>query len=108
MNREERAKQFHPFDALKGLREELKLREMRVLQEEKRLLAEEEAVCLSRRLAALRGGELVEFSVYDRGHYRQGEGRVVGLDRNEGYLRLENERILLTELYRIRVKKTSD
>ncbi len=106
MNREERAKQFQPFDALKGLREELKLREMRVLEEEKRLLAEEEAATLSRRLAALRGGELVEFSVYDRGHYRQGEGRVVGLDRNEGYLRLENERLCLLDLYRLRVKSS--
>lgn len=106
MNREERAKQFQPFDALKGLREELKLREMRVLEEEKRLLAEEEAAVLSRRLAALRGGELVEFSVYDRGHYRQGEGRVVGLDRNEGYLRLENERLCLLDLYRLRVKSS--
>ena len=48
MNREDRAKQFLPFDALKGLREELKRREEIALRTERRQLSEEESERLSK------------------------------------------------------------
>ncbi len=102
VNREERAKQFQPFDALKGLQEELRRREMRVLAEKKRLLSEEEEERLSRRLCRLRKGDWVEFSYYDRGFYRTGEGRVLTLDRENGLLRLEGKTLSLQDLYRLR------
>ena len=56
MNREERAKQFMPFDALKGLNEELRRREAKMLREEKRVLFEEEAEKLLRALPVCRWG----------------------------------------------------
>ena len=42
MNRQERAKQFMPFDALKGLKEALKAKEEKLTRVAKRELSEEQ------------------------------------------------------------------
>ena len=59
MNRAERAKQFLPFDALKGLQDELKIREERLTCVEKAELTEEACERLSSILATLNKGDFV-------------------------------------------------
>ena len=69
MNREDRAKQFMAFDALKGLREELKKREEKYLRERKKELTEEQATELSQTLSVLKKGDIVKITFYYSGHY---------------------------------------
>ena len=69
MNREDRAKQFMAFDALKGLREELKKREEKYLRERKKELTEEKATELSQTLSVIKKGDFVEITFYYLGHY---------------------------------------
>ena len=69
MNREDRAKQFMAFDALKGLREELKKREEKYLREKKKELTEEEAMELSQTLSVLKKGDEIDMTFYYMGHY---------------------------------------
>ena len=80
MNRIDRAKQFMPFDALKGLREELRLREKMMLRTERRELCEEEAERLSAAILALTVGQTIELLFYEGGHYRLLSGEVLSVD----------------------------
>lgn len=80
MNRAERAKQFMPFDALKGLREELLIRERMALRASRRELFEEEAEQLSHAILSLAPGARVELLIYDDGYYRSLVGEVLSVD----------------------------
>ena len=102
MNREERAKQFMPFDALKGLNEELRRREAKMLREEKRVLFEEEAEKLSSRLARLQVGDEVEAVFYENGYYLTVSGRVESVNRSFGFLTVGGRRVYFSDLYRLR------
>lgn len=102
MNREERAKQFMPFDALKGLNEELRRREKKMLREEKRVLFEEEAEKLSSRLARLKAGDCVELVFYENGYYLTVSGKVESVNRSFGFLQLDGRRLYFADLYRLR------
>ena len=102
MNREERAKQFMPFDALKGLNEELRRREKKMLREEKRILFEEEAEKLSSRLARLQVGDEVEAVFYENGYYLTVVGKVESVNRHFGFLQLDGRRLYFCDLYRLR------
>ena len=65
MIREDRAKQFMPFDALKGLQEELRKREDKRLKENKRDLKDEEIMWLTRAINALKKGMKVKVTYYN-------------------------------------------
>ena len=54
VNREDRAKQFAPFDALKGLQEELRKREERLTRIQKRELSEETQAEIGKELIKIR------------------------------------------------------
>ena len=101
MNREERAKQFMPFDALKGLHEELRCREKKMLREEKRVLFEEEAEKLSSRLARLTVGNRVEAVFYENGYYLTISGKVDSINRQFGFLTVDGRRVYFVDLYRL-------
>ena len=60
----DRAKQFLPFAAVKGLEEALAAKEQALLREEKKTLSEESAAALDRRLRALSEGDRVEITAY--------------------------------------------
>ena len=59
MTREERAKQFLPFDALKGLQEELRHQEWLANRVPRRQLSDEAAALLSRRLSRVKRGDRI-------------------------------------------------
>ena len=102
MNREERAKQFMAFDALKGLNEELRRREKKMLREDKRVLFEEEAEKLSLRLARLKIGDGVEVVFYENSYYLTLSGRVDSINRQFGFLSVDGRRVNFCDLYRLR------
>ncbi len=64
MNRANRAAQFNPFDALKGLQEALREREEKLTREEKRELSEEQQAELSAVLSQIKRNKTVEITFY--------------------------------------------
>ena len=89
-----------PFDALKGLHEELRRREKKMLREEKRVLFEEEAEKLSSRLARLTVGNRVEAVFYENGYYLTISGKVDSINRQFGFLTVDGRRVYFVDLYR--------
>lgn len=97
-----RAKQFLPFDAVKGLQQALRMKEYEAEAVSKGYLAEEEAHTVSLILSSLQGGETVEVRHYQNGHYVFSQGKAK-LIYEEGYLLVDDEKILLKDLFGIRV-----
>ena len=80
MTREERAKLFAPFDAMKGLKEALAERERLHTREERRELSEEEAETVARVLGRLERGRAVDVCFYSDFHSTVKRGIVDYLD----------------------------
>ena len=78
MNRVARAKQFLPFDALKGLQEAI--REKEVEYEEKRDLAEDTLNDLNNKFNQIDNGSFVKITFYKNGNYSEIKGRVTNID----------------------------
>lgn len=76
MNREDRAKQFMPFDALKGLGEALRMKEYEVERVCKGDLCEEKIVEISKTLQNLKKLSIVEVKYFRDGHYFNYIGKV--------------------------------
>lgn len=99
MTREDRAKQFIPFSALKGYEEALKKQEK--VKAQKRELSEEYAETLDRRLRAVRPGDRAAVTYYDRGEYRRVTGLVSRLNIVIGMLTVGDTSIPFEDLYDI-------
>ena len=99
MTRRERAKQFLPFDAMKGLQEALRDREERHARVERHEIGEEEQAALNRALTALKKGDRVSVSCYSAFHDTRKEGIVTGLNPGAQYLLLNGEKILFENVY---------
>lgn len=96
MSREERAKQFMPFGALKGYPEALARREKKPLP--RRELSEEALEELNRKLMELEPGDRAEILYYAQGEYWTLTGVFSGVDAF-GRLRIGEETILLQKVY---------
>lgn len=95
-----------PFDALKGLREELLIRERLALRRPRRELFEEEAAGISDTIASLSVGATVEIVYYEDGYERFLCGKVEAIDicfaRFELSVDGEKRKIAFRDLYAIR------
>lgn len=97
---ENRAKQFLPFDAVKGLQAALRLKEYEVESVEKGKVSETEAALISSTLSALRKGDEARVRYYEDGHYKTVEGKT--LPRlEEGYLLVGETKVELINLFGI-------
>lgn len=74
----DRAKQFAPFSALKGLEEALKEKERQIVPQKE--LSEESATLLTRKLTALHKGDFVCITYYSDGEYISRTGMVSRID----------------------------
>ena len=97
-----RAKQFLPFDAVKGFRQALKAKEYEVEAITKGKLSEEEARDISSVLSSLTGKEEVEAKYFQSGHYyfAYGLGKLLP---EENRLILGDTKISLNDLFGLRV-----
>ena len=77
-NRVARAKQFLPFDALKGLQQAL--REKEVEYEEKKELSEDTLVELNNKFNQIENGRYVKIKYYKNGRYNEIKGKVTNID----------------------------
>ena len=96
MSRQDRAKQFMPFAALRGLAEAIKEAERETVPRPE--LYEEEAEVLDRKLRRLRPGQRVTAVYYRGGGYVTRGGEVLRLDPVLRELRITEDRIQFDEL----------
>ena len=104
LTREERAKLFAPFDAMKGLTEALRDREERHGRVERHEISEEQAEENSRAILKLERGMTVEVYCYHAFHDVIIRGRVTGLDLARKMLSLNGENILFDDIYAVSIK----
>ncbi|MBR5559536.1 MAG: YolD-like family protein [Oscillospiraceae bacterium] len=97
----ERAKQFAPFSALRGLPEELAEKE-RIIQPRK-ILSSDMAEQLDRMLQTLRPGHMITAVYYSGGGYRKKMGMVAAVDCRLRVLQVVEERIDFDDLFEIRL-----
>jgi len=75
MSRQMRAKQFSPFDALKGLQEALKMEEYKHERSEKGDISQEKIEEISKTLFEIEKGDLVEITYFSDGYYKTQKGQ---------------------------------
>lgn len=97
MSREDRAKQFMPFAALKGYSEALRKKERIIVP--RRELSEEYGEELDRKLRQIQEGEMVSVVYYCRGEYVRLTGKVAKIDKEARMIRIVNEKIAFDDLY---------
>ena len=81
MNRQDRAKQFAPFDALKGLREALAKKEYDLGKVERGEHSEELDAEISEQLSKVRRGDRIALTCYQDGYYVKVIGAVAMLKK---------------------------
>lgn len=99
----DRAAQFLPFDALKGLQEELRAREEKRSRIERIELPEERAVELSEIINNLRKGDEIKLTFFYKGHYFEASGAVTKIDRAYKFLSVGGGNISFEDIYDISV-----
>ena len=105
MTREQRGKQFIPFDAMKSLKEALAVREERHNRVEKRELSEDVIEHLSVMLGRLELGMEATIEHYRAYHDVVSVGRVRAIDPVFKYLLLDNEKIYFDNIYDIKIRE---
>lgn len=91
MDRGNRAKQFMPFDALKGFREALRDKERIIVP--KRELSEEQKKELDYKLHQIHKMDIVTVEYFQNGEYVQVTGVVSRIDENSRVLKIVNTKI---------------
>ncbi len=105
MPKEERAKQFMPFAALRGLDEALAAREKIVVP--KKELSEEMLAELDERMHHVEKGSMVTVLYYHRDEYLKITGIVARIDVNAGLLQVVNTKILFEDILEIQLSDKS-
>jgi len=77
MNRADRAKQFAPFDALKGLQDSLRMKEFEHERLQMGDLTEEKISQISSTLLDLKKGDMVETKFFENGDIYSWTGKVI-------------------------------
>lgn len=99
MNREERAKQFMPFAALKGYPEALRKKEKIVVP--KAEVSEEYAEVLDRKLRCVRNNDIITAIYYCNNEYLKKTGMVSRVDKTARVLKIVNTKISFDDIYDI-------
>lgn len=103
MDRADRAKQFMPFDALKGFREALEEKERIVVP--KRELSEEQKEELDFKLRKVRKKDIVTVEYFHDGEYVQVTGMVSGIDEIGRGIKIVNTRIEMGDVVDLREER---
>lgn len=103
MKREERAKQFAPFEALGGLREALARKEAEHDRIEKIEISDDRAEHIERMLKKLERGTRARITYYNNGFYADVEGEIVAVDCVNCCIKIGNGKIFFDDLYDIKL-----
>ena len=99
MNREDRAKQFMPFAALKGYPEALRKKEKIVVS--KAELSEEYAEALNRKLRKVKKNDIITVIYFSNGEYLKKTGMVSRIDETARVLKIVNTKIGFDDIFDI-------
>ena len=101
MSPAERAKQFMPFDAVKGLREALARKEAELLYTERQELSEDAAAALNETLASLRPGDRVAVTYFENHRYQTYSDRFRRIRANDPVIELWDRNIPLSDVFTV-------
>ena len=101
MMREQRAKQFMPFDAMKGLKEAILEREERHSRVPRHGIPQEQADENSQVMRHVKKGCRVRLEYYKGFHDTDKEGTVTVVNLPMRYLKVDEEKILFEDIYSI-------
>lgn len=101
--RKERAKQFMPFDAMKGLQEALRKQEEINTRVEKHEVCGEQQAKLSELLSKLDKGMQIWIFYYKAFHDVETEGKITKIDFIYRYMVLGNEKIHFDDIYDLKI-----
>lgn len=99
MDKEDRAKQFIPFDALKGLQEALREKEIEYV--EMKELSEDIAEELSQKLQMIEVNDIVKITHYSNKQYKSTTGKVKYKDSVKKKLMIDDIRINFADIISI-------
>ncbi len=97
MRREDRAKQFAPFAALKGFDEALRAKEKIVVS--KPVLSEEEREELDRNLHTIEYGSIVKAKYYENDECLEITGVLSRIDMDARYIKIVNKKLDFQNVY---------
>lgn len=100
MSRQDRAKQFAPFDALKGLQNALRIKEYEHDKIAKGELSEDDAKIISDILINLEEDEIVKVTYFDDGYNKIYKGKI-SIDAYNKIINLGQTEISLDNLLKI-------
>ena len=98
-SKEERARQFLPFDALKGFKKAIKDKERVIVK--KKELAEDAIESLNEKLNNLRIGIIISVINYENGQYIKTTGVLSKIDLINQYISVIMEKIYFSNIYDI-------
>lgn len=98
----DRAKQFLPFDALKGFREALREKEKVIVS--KISLSKEEADILSKKIIQIKKNEIIKVVYYNKNSYIKLEGMVSNVDFISKTVTIVNTEISFLDLLDVKGK----
>lgn len=104
MNRSDRAKQFMPFDALKGLHDALRLKEYEHERIQKGDVSEEKIAEMTSTLISAEKGQVVKVTYFENGHYKEVAGKMK-LNIEFGELKVDSKTISLDDIFDIVIIK---
>ena len=106
MSREERAKQFMPFAALKGYPEALRKKEKIIVP--KMELSEEYKEELDRKLKQVQKNDMITVVYYEKNEYLKKTGMVSRIDETARVLKIVNTKIPFESIFEISGEKMKE
>ena len=103
MNREDRAKQFLPFEALNGLGAELRRRREKTYSTKKRVISEEKRQEISEVLSKIERGTKIDLIFYSDGKYLSLQAVVTEISFIYKYLQIGDGKIYFDDVYDIEI-----
>ena len=97
----DRARQFLPFDALKGFKDLIK--EVERVKVNKKELTEENIEMLSKTILSLEKGMMVKVIYFEQDEYLKLEGIVSKIDITNRFIMIVKKRISLDDIFEIEV-----
>ena len=98
---EQRAKQFAPFDALKGFSDAIRNTEGRRFIEERIKLSEDQLADLDERIHSVKKGDRITITYYCNGHYVSFSGKFEKLDELFRMIQVSGQKLLMDDIIMI-------
>ena len=95
----DRAKQFMPFDSLKGFRQNIQTKEKIIIP--KKQLSEDMIENINASLTLIHPGDIVEITFYKNQAYHTYKGKIIEINTTHNFVILDHLRIYFSDLYEI-------